>query len=122
MVGSGTIGSVPLTTLGSLTGRSQSSFQNSRHSRAQPSCAEPSQRSSRRCTAPFMRRTPSFSTTVRSARVFTWKRFPQKRRISGMNGIPSSVPRSSSVARISASPFTSTHSPGRNRIEPPALA
>ena len=63
-----------------------------------------------------MRRLPVKSTVSQtlSARACTVKRRPQYAAISGMKGRPSTSPRSSSVAMISAGLFTSTRSPRRS--------
>lgn len=51
---------------------------------------------------------------VFSARRATRARFPQTSTISGINGSPSDIPFSSSVAAISDAVFTRTQSPVRN--------
>lgn len=97
---------------------SQACFQYSEQAVPQPPCAPPSQRAPVRWTACSIRRMRPFSMVSQSlcATLCTVIRCPQNLSISGMNGRLSSSPRSSRVARISASLRTSTRSPTRSSI------
>ncbi len=95
-----------------LIGFSHASFQKIMHPAWHPPCACPSQRVSR-WTAALTRRPRTGKTVsqVLCARLYTRKRRPQNANISGMKGIFSKRPFSSSVARICSRLRTSTHSP-----------
>ena len=98
----------------SPTGFSHASFQKKRQPRWHPSWKAPSQRSPSRKTFPPSKRIPAPSTHVFSARRKTRCRWPQKGTISGMKGMPSSLPSASRVARISSAGRMSTASPRRS--------